>query len=255
MDTNYFEVENYQSSESKKVEVRKLIELISCKLYYHEKINDKQNSRTHYRIPSLDNIISKQIGQNKYHYYFTNIFYGLIAENVLIDAAEKYTKLFGTGNSEDIIKALNLIRPGFCSDDSIYREEQFCYVIEEDLFGELNESNVLKIQLFRFQDLQTNTTSCKEFTGGLFHAFKHFSFNGINLSISKNTEYNLDYYPSYFISDINNAFFNSKLILTKDKNGKEGLLGKFNNIDFLFFYDKNIDLGVYFLTTAYHNKY
>lgn len=150
MDKNYFEVENYQSSESKKVEIRRLIELISCKLYCHEKINDKVNSRTHYRIPSLDNIISKQIRLNKYHYYFTNIFYGLIAENVLIDAAVKYTKLFGTGNSEDIIKALNLIRPGFCSGDSIYKEEQFCYVIEENEFGELNESNILKIQLFRF---------------------------------------------------------------------------------------------------------
>jgi hypothetical protein len=90
------------------------------------------------------------------------------------------------------------------------------------------------------------------FTGGLFHAFKHFTFNGINLSLQEKPEYNLDYHPTFFISDLTNAFFNSKLILTKDKNGKEGLLGKFNNIDFLFFYNKNTELGVYFLTTAFH---
>ena len=253
MDTNYFEVDNYHSDESKKIEIRRLIELISYKLYCHEKIKDKVNSRTYNRISSLDNIISKQIGQNKYHYYFTNIFYGLIAENVLIDAAEKYTKLFGTGNSEDIIKALNLIRPGFCSDESIYKEEQFCYVIEENDRGELNEKYILKIQLFRFQEPSNEKDIIVNiFTGGLFHAFKHFTFNGINLSLQEKPEYNLDYHPTFFISDLTNAFFNSKLILTKDKNGKEGLLGKFNNIDFLFFYNKNTELGVYFLTTAFH---
>ena len=75
---------------------------------------------------------------------------------------------------------------------------------------------------------------------------------GINLSISKNTEYNLDYYPSYFISDITNAFFNSELICKKDKNGKTGKLGVFNNVEFYFFYENDADLGVYFLTTAYH---
>jgi hypothetical protein len=254
MDTNYFEVENYQSSESKKVEIRRLIEFISCKLYCHEKINDKVNSRTHYRIPSLDNIVTKQIGNNKYHYYFTNIFYALIAENILIDAAEKHPNFFGTGNSADIIKALNLIKPGFCPDDSIYKEEQFCYVVEENEFGELNESNILKIQLFRFQELQTNTASCKEFTGGLFHAFKHFTFNGINLSLEENPKHNLDYHPSFFIFDLTNAFFNTKLLSTKDKKYKSGLLGRFNDIDFYFFYDNYADLGVYFLTTAYRNK-
>lgn len=253
MDTNYFEVDNYHSDESKKIEIRRLIELISYKLYCHEKIKDKVNSRTYNRISSLDNIISKQIGQNKYHYYFTNIFYGLIVENVLIDAAEKYTKLFGTGNSEDIIKALNLIRPGFCSDESIYKEEQFCYVIEENDRGELNEKNILKIQLFRFQEPSNEKDIIVNiFTGGLFHAFKHFTFNGINLSLQEKPEYNLDYHPTFFIYDLTNAFFNSKLILTKDKNGKEGLLGKFNNIDFLFFNNKNTELGVYFLTTAFH---
>lgn len=255
MDTNYFEVENYQSSESKKVEIRRLIELISCRLYCHEKINDKVNSRTHYRIPSLDNIVTKQIGNNKYHYYFTNIFYALIAENVLIDAAEKYPNFFGTGNSEDLIKALNLLKPGFCPDDSIYKEEQYCFVVEENEKGQLNEKKILKIQLFRFQELSGKETLFEYvFTGGLFHAFKHFRFNEINISISKNTEYNLVYYPSYFISDMTNAFFISELVCKKDKNGKTGRLGVFNNIEFYFFYEKEADLGVYFLNTAYRIK-
>lgn len=221
MNTDFFKAKNYKLSESKKVEIRKLIELISCKLYCHEKKNDKVNSRTHYRIPSTNNIISKQIEDKKYHYYFTNIFFGVIAENVLINADTNHSELFGRNNSEDIIKALNLEKPGFCSDDSIYKEEQFCYVIEENERGELNEKNILKIQLFRFQE-----PSYKEnifeyiFTGGLFHAFKHFTFNGINLSLQENPEYNLDYHPSFFISDLTNAFFNTKLILTKDKKGK-----------------------------------
>ena len=166
MKTNFFKVENHQSSKSEKVEIRRLIELISCKLYCHEKTNDKINSRTYYRIPSIDNIVTKQIGNKKYHYYFTNIFYGLIAENVLIDAAKNHPKLFGTGNSKDVIKALNLTKSGFCSDDSIYKEEQYCYVVEENENGLLNEKLILKIQLFRFQELANKDASFEYvFTG------------------------------------------------------------------------------------------
>ena len=256
MKTNFFKKDRFPLSKMDKSKVRKLTLFISSKLYFQEMVTDKVNSRTNIRIPSTDNITTIKKGNKKYYYYFTNIFYGVIAENILLNAATKNPELFGTNNSEDIIRALNLEKPGFCSDDSIYKEEQYCYVIEEDKNGELNEKKILKIQLFRFQELEDKKKplSNKVFTGGLFHAFKHFTFKGTNLSIKIKPEHDLDYNPSYFISDITNAFFNNELVWAKDENNKNSLLGKFNSINFYFYCNKELNLGVHFLTTAHYNK-
>jgi hypothetical protein len=90
--------------------------------------------------------------------------------------------------------------------------------------------------------------------GGLLHAFQHFAYKDKSLSTFAKG-YNLDYHPSYFILDITNAFFYSKLIETKDKDKKECSLGVYNDINFYFFSIKIDDSKVFFLSTAYFQGY
>src|SRR5207249_3392110 len=61
------------------------------------------------------------------------------------------------------------------------RDEQFAYVVES-VEGEIVDK-ILRIDLFR--RLDTNKQGLPEFTGGIFHALKHFSIEGRNLSTGK----------------------------------------------------------------------
>jgi hypothetical protein len=255
MKDTFFEQDKNLVTESDKAKIRNLIHNISEKIYNHEIEHDKLNSRTHIKIPTTDNIILKCVDNKKYYYYFTNIFYGLIIDNILLDAATEYPDLFGTGNSEDVIKAINNIRPVFCTDDSIYKEEQYCYIVEENEKGELNENNILKIQLFRFQELtdKKDILSKNIFTGGLFHAYKHFRFHDKSIS-TDNKGFNFDHHPSYFLFYITQAFFKSELKKEKDANGRGGLCGIHENIKFFFFPVDISNLKLCFLTTAYPNS-
>lgn len=255
MNNIFFEIGNYPLLESDAVKVRDFLYDISFEIFKHEIKNEKKHTRTIFRVPSIDNIRFKKINNKKYYYYFTNVFYEIIAGNAIIDAAKKYPDLFGSGNSEDVILALNKVRPSFSESnvDALFKDEQYCFIFEEDYKGELNKDKVLKIQLFRFQEVHKkngNSDDNKEFVGGLLHTFQHFSFTEMSLSTFDNG-YNLNYHPSFFILDLTNAFFNTELSKTKDKDGKEGLLGVYNGINFFFFSVDTIDLKVCFLSTAY----
>lgn len=258
MDNNFFEIENDQMFDSDIDKIRSFIDSISKDIFCHEIEKDKKKIRTHYRIPSTDNIRPKKINNSKYYYYFTNVFYEVIAGNSIIDAMNQYPDLFGIGNSEKVIEALNNVRPNYSSsnDDAIFSEEQYCFVLQENENGELNKNKVLKIELFRFQEehkKNSNSKSNKEFVGGLMHAFQHFAHKDIGLSTFEKG-YNLNFHPSYFIIYLTNALFNSDLIETKDKNGKKALLGVYKKINFYFFPVKLNDSIVFFLSTARYDS-
>lgn len=258
MNNNFFELENNQITDFDIAKIRSFIDSISEKIFYHELENDEKRKRTHYRIPSTDNIRLKIINNSKYYFYFTNVFYEVIAGNSIIDAMNQHPDLFGSEKSEKVIEALNNVRPNYSqiNDDTIFREEQYCFILQENENGELNKNKVLKIELFRFHEVHkknSNSELNKEFVGGLLHAFQHFAFNDKSLSTFAKG-YNLHYHPSYFILYLTNALFNSNLIATKDKNGKIAFLGVYKKINFYFFSVKFDDSIVFFLSTARYDN-
>lgn len=238
--------------------LREFIEPISLAIFKKEKETEKisERKRTFHSLPDFSNLKVEKVSNKKYYYYYTNTFYGVIAENVLLDAAQKYPEDFNTNDSNTIIKALNKTRGGpiiSYDDESPFKEERYCYVIEEDENGRLNKDRILKLQLFKLQQASEKIKNKNDFTGGLFHAFKHFSFNGICVSTS--SEKNLEYHPSYFIKEIANAFFTCKFEGRKNpKTRKQEYYCINNEILFAFFKLVLEDSNVYFLNTSHTKK-
>ncbi len=104
----------------------------------------------------------------------TNVFYHIM-HSVLVEACEKYPSAFGIKKTDTILDAIYNIekvepRESF---SEFLRAEQFAWIIELEN-GMVND-NILRVDLFRKDDKT-------DFTGGVFHAFKHFSYKGIPLS-------------------------------------------------------------------------
>ncbi len=117
----------------------------------------------------------------------TDIFRGIINE-VLLEAVEQFPLNFGTGNAISVIHALNKVEPlcGRIKDAiRIFQNENFCYVVEND--NENIPERILRLDLFRKLNPIKNKRRKYDFTGGLFHALKHFSFQGKPLSTGKRT--------------------------------------------------------------------
>jgi hypothetical protein len=102
-----------------------------------------------------------------------------------------------------------------------FGKEQFAFIFE---YKEGNVvDNILRIDLYRLiQD--NNKTNIREFTGGLFHAFKHFSIDNINLSMGN------------------------------DKNEIEHPRILFKKIVEVFFLIKGTDIGKYYIVMAPFNE-
>lgn len=111
----------------------------------------------------------------------TNTFKDIIEEDYL-HALKQNSDSFGTGNAMDIIKELFKSKNHLSFDlerfSNFLKTEQFCYIVE-NANGEIRD-NILRIDLFR--KLEPGTKNSLEFVGGIFHSFKHFSIDNINLS-------------------------------------------------------------------------
>lgn len=104
--------------------------------------------------------------------------------HVLLEAVTKFPERFGTGDAYDVVEAIRLVEPTF---DNAERHAQF---LQNEQFGFVMENNagsiqkkVLRIDLFRH--IKLGQSGKPEFIGGLLHAFKHFSYKGINLATGK----------------------------------------------------------------------
>jgi hypothetical protein len=117
----------------------------------------------------------------------TNTFKHII-EGYYLTAHKRFPERFGTGNAVDVIEALRQLEPlsSFIRDFTRYAkflmDEQFALVFE--VIDNAVSSKVLRIDLFR---KFTHNGGIYEFTGGIMHAFKHFSIEGRNLSTGKDT--------------------------------------------------------------------
>lgn len=190
-----------------------------------------------------------EINNREFYIVSTNVFYQVL-NSVLSEACEKYPESFGTDNVEDVLKALYKTESfgPFDQFSQFLREEQFAWIVE--IINDKPSPLLLRIELFRkINDLKENNSK-SEFTGGVFHSFKHFNLNGVPLSTKKENK-NLDH-PSSIIDFVIQGFFFSEL-QPKDKNKFQSklLLQNGSKLCFAFFHESNSN--VYFLNSVIPN--
>lgn len=230
------------------------IEKKSIHLMNHEK---KEYSQTSFPI---SNYMLFPINGKSYYRIATNIFMRIVDDSILKIATEKHPELFGTGNSKDIITAIHSATEEILPEIfSIYKnrledfkgliQKAHCYIIE--FYDNDINSRILRIDLFRKIDRNQKNSEKTEFTGGLFHSFKHFSVNKINLSIG--TEIVELFHPIRMIDYIATAFYRA----VKEDETEKGYttVVEFDGNHNLFFsFYKEENTGIYFLNTAYKKK-
>lgn len=175
----------------------------------------------------------------------TNVFL-VIMDSVLLEAVITYPEKFGTGEAHNVIEAIRLIEPTFEHERFVefLLNEQFCYIIENRNGVILDK--VLRIDLFRQLDVEA--TGKHEFTGGILHAFKHFSYNGTNLSTS-NVIHDILRADHVIGLAASTFFFNDDIPANQKKFKSETELDDKHNLRFAFYYEENT--GVYFINSIY----
>ncbi len=156
----------------------------------HELRDLKENSKNK-RDPELHDIWQSRFPITMCQEFVAS---GFIAcwNNKFIDTLSLYERCiksnpdaFHTGDAWDIIKCL-YENSGYCRSiedyDKYLRTEGCCYVVLN--FGDMFDE-ILRIDLYRLIE-QNPHSKQYEFTGGLFHCFKHFSLDGIGLNNNKN---------------------------------------------------------------------
>jgi hypothetical protein len=213
---------------------QKALELMS-----HENKNDAVTG-----VP-IENYRVFNIGDRVFYSIQTKTFKAIVDE--LLHAAQDATpELFGTGEANDVLEALRLVNPIF----DLQRFTEFlsherCAYVFEAQNGKVVD-RVLRLDLFRL--LQVNKKGNNEFTGGLLHALKHFSRNGVNYSTGTDTHEM--YHPQDLVNEITDAFFclpgtfetPEKYIVFKPLDEKY-------HLKLVFYKEKNT--GVFFLRTCY----
>lgn len=196
----YFPWEDYQLS-------RTFIENASVKLMNHE---NKGHAKVGF---PWQNYICFTEGGTTYYLVRTNVFMHLI-DSMLYEAKDKFPERFGTGNADDVLEALYYHYPfgelNWFKD--FLKDDQFCYAIAQRN-GQF-DSLILRIDLFR--KLEENANGGRDFTGGLFHALKHFSHEGIPLSIG--TDINNISHINELLADITVGFFTTPHVHEKKDN-------------------------------------
>lgn len=186
-----------------------------------------------------------QVGDRLFYSVQTNTF-KVIIDDFLIRAQTLMPEKFGTGEAKHVIDALYQINPIFDLDSfTEYLQKEKCTYVFESENGKVID-RILRLDLFRL--LQKGKKDKFEFTGGLFHALKHFSKNGVNYSIGKGKlELN---HPHELIQSIIEAFFVDK---GKFENDKEYVVDKeldeIYNVKYVF--HRQPETGVFFLNTVY----
>lgn len=144
----------------------------------------------------LEELDSFQVGfpiNEIYHYYaegdhnFYIVFnvscHRLLHEGIL-DALQTFPEKFGTGNAMDVVDAIyeGSVFKSLGDKDRYIKflaDNACCYVVyaNEEGFGD-----ILRLDTFRKVD---DRDGKYDFTGGLMHVLKHFSYEGRNLAVGK----------------------------------------------------------------------
>ena len=194
----------------------------------------------------LSNYTELVIGKRTFYTVSTPVFREIL-EHVLPEATSRYPHLFGTGRAEDVLNALYQTHP-FSSPErfaAMLGKEQFCYVLEI-ADGKVND-RVLRIDLFRQIEKNENGS---DFTGGIMHAFKHFSCDSVPLSTGTDQH---DIQPPAIIFLLTKAF----LLDPGTPIGEDGYRAispwdERYNIRYSFYYEQKT--AVYFVKAAFKTK-
>lgn len=149
-----------------------------------------------------------EISDRRFIVVCTNVFHQML-NSVLAEACEKYPECFGTGKASDVLCALYKTEAFGTIDEfqNFLNEEQFAWIVE--INEELVQPKLLRIELFRkINNLKGDETKT-EFTGGVFHIFRHFHYKGVPLSTKKEKR-DIDH-PSSIIELLISGFFFSEL--------------------------------------------
>lgn len=188
----------------------------------------------------------KYLIQGRTFYCIKSNVFDAIIDDYHVQAHKKYPEKFGTGNALDVIEAIYLIEPTRDLEwfVNFLRDEQFAYIIESDNGNIIDK--ILRIDLFR--QLDKNDDGQNEFTGGIFHAFKHFSIDDRNLSTGQDV-HNIQY-PECLLHFATEAFFIAKgtHVTTKELVSRIDLDNNYC-LKFVFYFEENT--GVYFIKTIH----
>ena len=158
--------------------------------------SDREKQReenTKYSLPNADSFgwmpaitlcYSFDIGNNQIMYIIPYLpFYNFLIYH-LPQALYNYPDLFGTKDAKDVISALYSVS-GYDKIGSIedYQysliDNAYCYFLLRNTSGELGDK-IIRLDLFRH--ILPNDKNCHDFDGGLMHAYRHCSWNGMKLS-------------------------------------------------------------------------
>lgn len=226
--------------------LQKRAKRISKELGIHENKNLIKSTfpYTNYRKVEIDG--------RDYYYGGSNIFL-VVMEIVLQESRKIFPKNFGTGNAVSVLHALNKTRylhSRLKDAIRIYGNENFVWIYDDLSDGEKNR--ILRLDLYRKLDKIPRKKRKWDFTGGMFHALKHFSIKGKPLStgIDINDVQNVE----YIIYLIIKAFFILPGSFNED--GKTYIvIFNYNqnyNLKFVFYLEENTQ--VYFLKTIFKLK-
>jgi hypothetical protein len=176
----------------------------------------------------------------------TNVFYQIL-DSVLIEACEKYPENFGKDNVNKVLQALYLVENMGTPDQffDFLKNEQFAWILE--IIDENVSRYVLRVELFRQRNIVKNEETKDEFTGGVFHCFKHFTYKGIPLSTKKeNKEIN---HPNSIIEFLIQGFFFTEL-KKKTENDYESKKNLPKGKELCFSFYKEDITGIYFVNSV-----
>ena len=191
----------------------------------------------------IENYTKYNIHGRVFYSMESNLFKEII-RNKYYRIHKEFPTKFGTGNASDIIELLYDCKNVFTFEEfvDVLRNEQFAYVFESNS-GEIQD-RVLRIDLFRHLDKKQIDQT--EFTGGIFHAYKHFSIDGRNLSTGKDLVNIL--HPKELIAFIIEAFFIETLIKIDETTFESTIpLNEKYQLQGIFYFEKKTN--VYFLKT------
>ena len=178
----------------------------------------------------------------------------LVLERGYLQAVQSYPDKFGTGKTEDVLKALcEKAKPAFplnteTEDYGKYLSQECMAYIFRVKDNEIDMSRVLRLDLFRDYD-------DKDFRGGLFHSLKHFSIEGeSSISQKSKREYERSSWNSIYTTVIKNFFSgemtpsdkrdNAYIANSKDRDG--------NNVSGVYY--RHPDLPCFFLDSIHRTK-
>ena len=125
-------------------------------------------------------------GDHNFYVVYNPLCHKLLQDGI-IDALDRCPDKFGTGNAMDVVDAIyegSVFKELGDKDRYIQflTENACCYVVyaNGEEFG-----NILRLDIFRNIEKSKNNPSIYDFTGGLMHVLKHFSYEGRNLAVGK----------------------------------------------------------------------